>query len=213
MKTRHSDGRLCRTDTCFGKNCKYCSIPIFDVEKHLNVLLFYISSHQIINILCPLIIVWKVMLTHLWICAAQLYLFGANIASRAKYWSLVQNIDSRPAGGVPGDEGSSEGTMTQLEGNPKNPDNLLNLLYCPRLAGCLLGEHCISWKPAAQQYSTGFGKNPANGWWVHMSMLGRVYCEPSSPPTSPLSAGRWHHCNIIESHHVCVSLCEEYIAV
>ena len=38
--------------------------------------------------------------------------------------------------------------MTQLEGNPKNPDNLLNLLYCPRLAGWLLGEHCISWMPA-----------------------------------------------------------------
>ena len=88
------------------------------------------------------------MLTHLCICAVQLYLFGANIASRAKYWSLVQNIDSRPAGGVLGDEGSSEGTMTQLEGNPKNPDNLLNLLYCPRLAGWLLGEHCISWMPA-----------------------------------------------------------------
>ena len=141
------------------------------------------------------------------VCAVQLYLFGANIASRAKYWSLVQNIDSRPAGGgVPGDEGSSEGTMTQLEGNPKNPDRSSSIYYIARasLVGCLLGEHCISWMPAVQWYSMVLERihRAANGWWVHMSMLGRVYCAPSSPPTSPLSASRWHHCNIIESHHV-----------
>ena len=36
-----------------------------------------------------------------------------------------------------------------------------------------------------------------------MDMLGRVYCalptSPPHPPTSPLSASRWHHCNIIQS--------------
>ena len=64
---------------------------------------------------------------------------GKILVLGAKYWLSTSWWS---------DEGSSEGTMTQLEGNPKNPDNLLNLLYCPRLAGWLLGEHCISWMPA-----------------------------------------------------------------
>ena len=174
---------------------------------------FIFFPHQIIyrvNILCLLINVWKVMLTHL--CRPIIFVrrkhceSGKILVLGAKYWLSTSWWS---------DEGSSEGTMTQLEGNPKNPDNLLNLLYCPRLAGWLLGEHCISWMPAVQWYSMVLERihRAANGWWVHMSMLGRVYCAPSSPPTSPLSASRWHHCNIIESHHVCVSLCEEYIAV
>ena len=147
------------------------------------------------------------MLTHL--CRPIIFVrrkhceSGKILVLGAKYWLSTSWWS---------DEGSSEGTMTQLEGNPKNPDNLLNLLYCPRLAGCLLGEHCISWMPA-HGGTPRFWKESTEQRWVHMSMLGRVYCAPSSPPTSPLSASRWHHCNIIESHHVCVSLCEEYIAV
>ena len=101
------------------------------------------------------------MLTHL--CRPIIFVrrkhceSGKILVLGAKYWLSTSWWS---------DEGSSEGTMTQLEGNPKNPDNLLNLLYCPRLAGWLLGEHCISWMPAAQQYSTGFGKNPQSSEWL-----------------------------------------------
>ena len=83
------------------------------------------------------------MLTHL--CRPIIFVrrkhceSGKILVLGAKYWLSTSWWS---------DEGSSEGTMTQLEGNPKNPDNLLNLLYCPRLAGWLLGEHCISWMPA-----------------------------------------------------------------
>ena len=83
-----------------------------------HMLLFHALPLQVRVISCHLI-VWKVVLTHL--CAGQLYLVRANIASWAKYCSSVQNIDSAQLVEW-GDEGSFEGTMTQLEGNPKNPD-------------------------------------------------------------------------------------------
>ena len=110
-----------------------------------HMLLFYTLPLQIRVILCHLI-VWKVVLTHL--CAGQLYLDRANIASWAKYWSSVQNIDSHQLVEW-GDEGSFEGTMTQLEGNPKNPDPpqfiILPAPCCSMVAS--LGAQCsaIHW--------------------------------------------------------------------
>ena len=110
-----------------------------------HMLLFYTLPLQIRVILCHLI-VWKVVLTHLW--AGQLYLVRANIGSWAKYWSSVQNIDSHQLVEW-GDEGSFEGTMTQLEGNPKNPDPpqfiILPAPCCSMVAS--LGAQCntIHW--------------------------------------------------------------------
>ena len=54
--------------------------------------------------------------------SGQLYLVGVNIGQVGQnIGSSVQNIDSNQLAEW-GDEGSFEGTMTQLEGNPKNPD-------------------------------------------------------------------------------------------
>ena len=69
--------------------------------------------------LCHLL-VWKVVLTH--VRSGQLYLVEVNIGQVGQnIGSWVQNIDSAQLAEW-GDEGSFEGTMTQLEGNPKNPN-------------------------------------------------------------------------------------------
>ena len=89
--------------------------------------------------LCHLI-VWKVVVTH--VRSGQLYLVGA------KYCSSVQNIDSAQLVEW-GDEGSFEAQWLNWRGIPKIPI-LLNLLYCPRLAGWMMvasrGAHCSAKK-------------------------------------------------------------------
>ena len=112
--------RLCcaQDRNTLGKHCQYSWILFFDVDLNMICCCSLHCHSRLESSLCHLN-VWKVMLTHLW--AGQLYLDGANIVSWAKYWSSVQNIDSTQLAEW-GDEGSSEGTMTQLEGNPKNPD-------------------------------------------------------------------------------------------
>ena len=184
-------------------------------------MLFYTLPLQIRVILCHLI-VWKVVVTHL--CAGQLYLVRANIASWAKYWSSVQNIDSGQLVEW-GDEGSFEGTMTQLEGNPKNPDPpqfiILPAPCCSMVATLGAQSSALHWmeQHIVQRVSV-FSKE------VQLCSIGGTYNGHARqgllwphrpPPTSPLSASRWHHCNIIQSplyiDILCRSLCAKCTAV
>ena len=89
------------------------------------------SLHYHIRVMLCHLIVWKVVTPH--VRSGQLYLVGANIgASWAKYFSSsVQNIDSHQLVEW-GDEGSFEGTMTQLEGNPKNPNPPPQFIILPQ---------------------------------------------------------------------------------
>ena len=185
-----------------------------------HTLLCYTSSLQIRVILCHLI-VWKVVLTHLW--AGQLYLVRANIASWAKYWSSVQNIDSAQLVEW-GDEGSFEGTMTQLEGNPKNPDPsqfiILPAPCCSLVAS--LGAQCsaIHWmgQHIVQHISVFWKKHSyvaIEGWSGHiMDMLGRVYCAPPTSPHLPFKcqqmASLQYHTVPSLHRHLCRSLCAKY---
>ena len=128
--------------------------------------------------------------------SGQLYLVDANTACWAKYWppmtTRVQNIDSDQP--VKGPRGAQ---WLNRRGIPKIPI-LLNLLYFapppPLLDPCwtLLCTYntctTYSFPVFIQRQRT-----------QCRDMLGKVYCTPSPPSSSPLSASRWPCWNIIES--------------
>ena len=129
-----------------GKNMANISNTVkfsfFEVDSNI-ISCYSLHWHFRFRVMLCHLIVWKVVLTH--VRSGQLYLVEVNIGQVGQnIGSWVQNIDSAQLAEW-GDEGSFEAQWLNWRGIPKIPI-LLNLLYCPRLAGWMMvasrGAHC-----------------------------------------------------------------------
>ena len=128
--------------------------------------------------------------------SGQLYLVDANTACWAKYWppmtTRVQNIDSASRwrvleghnGSIGGESQKSRSSSIYYIAPPPPP------LLDPCWTLLCTYNTCTTYSfPVFIQRQ----RTQCRG------MLGKVYCTPSPPSSSPLSASRWPCWNIIES--------------